>query len=262
MQTRPVIFCDFDGTITERDVNIMLLEAFAPRAAWQPFVDKLHSGEMTIAQGMQACYDLMPANQRAEYEAFVDAHVRLRDGFGAFARACHAAGVPLVVVSGGLDFFIDRVLAPHRPFLHDVIYNHACFDDEKAPGVRIDFAWAPDGQTGALLPKGAPASTEPCKSAGGRLIQCEPCGRCGLCKLAVMAQWPRDAENGQGGWHHIAIGDGVTDLAMLEAADTAFARGWAAERLPGKAIVFDDFHDIQAQLAPWLTPLVKQPLVG
>lgn len=49
--TRPIIFCDFDGTITETDNFISLMKAFAPRE-WEAIKDDILDQTPSTKEGV------------------------------------------------------------------------------------------------------------------------------------------------------------------------------------------------------------------
>lgn len=212
---QPVIFCDFDGTITEHDVVVMIMEAFAP-PEWKAIVDRiLNQRTLSIRDGMTQLFALIPGSKREEIEAYVTQSVRLRLGFPTFLDFCERQDIPFVVISGGLDFFIEPVLAPFREKLA-VFCNRASFQPD-----RIDVTY--------------PHASD-C---------CDPCGECGTCKISILETYPVER------YFRIAIGDSLTDLGIAKVADWMFARdrlmGYCQEAdIPFTA--FNTFRDIEQAL--------------
>jgi 2-hydroxy-3-keto-5-methylthiopentenyl-1-phosphate phosphatase len=103
-----LIVVDFDGTITEHDTLVAIVQSHAPDVFWQ-LEDDLDAGRITLHE----CIEREFAAVRGEHDALVDealAGVRLRRGFAEFAAAARAAGHRLVVVSSGFESIIRPVL--------------------------------------------------------------------------------------------------------------------------------------------------------
>lgn len=216
MPKRPIIFSDFDGTITDRDVIMMIMEAFAP-PQWRDIVDRiLDQRTLSIRDGVTQLFHLIPGSKKQEIIEFVMENVRFRPGFEAFLDFCQAQDIPFLVVSGGVDFFIEPLLAPYRDKL-EIFCNQGVFTPE-----RIDLIFPYEDAT------------------------CQPCGQCACCKLKILDRYPRESHM------RIAIGDSLTDLGMSKVSDRVYARArlidyCAEEGVPVHA--FETFGDIQADLS-------------
>ena len=102
------IFCDFDGTISDRDVTDMLLENFA-RPGWEDLEARWLEGEIGSAACMAGQVALLDMS-RPELEAALSA-VRVDADFLRFTRLAARCGFPLHIVSDGLDYAIYWLLA-------------------------------------------------------------------------------------------------------------------------------------------------------
>ena len=137
-----------------------------------------------------------------------------RPGFLPFLDAMHQARIPVVVVSGGFLPLVEAVLREHRHRFRAVV-----------AGLPV-----PHHQGGDRHHIHSPYSS------GEELVA----------KALVMKRY------GQG--RTIAIGDGITDLRMAEAADVVFARDLLARLLTQRGVPFHpwrDFDDVSRQLAQW-----------
>ncbi len=213
---KPVVFSDFDGTITERDVIVMIMEAFAP-PEWKQIVHRiLDERTLSIRDGVTQLFHLIPGSKKEEIIRYVNENVRFRQGFEAFLAFCRESDIPFLVVSGGVDFFIEPVLAPVRDQLEDVFCNTATFPDNR---IELGFPYL--------------------------RADCETCGQCACCKLGIMSRYPRDE------YFHIAIGDSITDLSMARQADLVFARARLRNYCDEEGISyipFETFDDVQQVL--------------
>jgi 2-hydroxy-3-keto-5-methylthiopentenyl-1-phosphate phosphatase len=102
------ILCDFDGTIALDDVTDTILAALAD-PGWRTIEEDWAAGRI----GSRACMTSQVALLRGEWpdlDRVVDA-IAVDPHFAAFAAACASRSFPLIVVSDGLDYAINRILA-------------------------------------------------------------------------------------------------------------------------------------------------------
>jgi 2,3-diketo-5-methylthio-1-phosphopentane phosphatase len=104
------IYCDFDGTISKRDVTDHMLGKFAD-PVWEAVEADWQAGRITGAECMRKQIALLRASD-AELDAELDRQ-DLDPGFVEFAEWCASQDLPLTVVSDGVDRFIRRILSRH-----------------------------------------------------------------------------------------------------------------------------------------------------
>lgn len=116
-----VIQCDFDGTISRRDVIDSLLARFG-MPGWQDLEAAWERGEIGSRECMQKQVALLDMSREALHAELEQ--IELDPTFAAFARAAQAAGMPVQIVSDGLDYAIEVLL--RRAGLQDlqVFANH------------------------------------------------------------------------------------------------------------------------------------------
>jgi 2,3-diketo-5-methylthio-1-phosphopentane phosphatase len=103
-----VVLCDFDGTTTDVDTAEFVLRTFA-RGDWRTTEVLFEKGEITLEQCLRKQFSLVRASREQILNA-LDGVATLRPGFEEFARYCKNRGIPLVIVSAGLDFVIKHFL--------------------------------------------------------------------------------------------------------------------------------------------------------
>ena len=103
-----IIQCDFDGTITTNNLSILLRQSFA-HGNWQKIESDYLHGYLTVEQSNKLQYALIK-EPREKLREFVCQHIELRPGFMEFASYCRDTDIPFVIVSSGLDFYIETVL--------------------------------------------------------------------------------------------------------------------------------------------------------
>ena len=102
------IQCDFDGTISVEDVTDSLLQRFG-QPGWMELEDAWERGEIGSRECMKGQVALLDMSL-AELQAHL-ATIQVDPHFAAFARAAHDMGLPVQVVSDGIDHCITTVLA-------------------------------------------------------------------------------------------------------------------------------------------------------
>ena len=149
------VFCDFDGTVTTRDVVNELLGALAD-PLWMAIEAEWEQGRI----GSRECLARQIPLIRGGWPAIerVLSAVRLDPTFSEFAVWCASHAVPLIIVSDGLDRVIAWLLERER--------------------IHVDAVWAnqlvagEDGTLSIAFPH--PPRERDC--------------RVGLCKCQVLAQ--------------------------------------------------------------------------
>jgi len=186
---KPVIFSDFDGTITRVDVTDAILEEFAD-PAWQDIEAEWVAGRI----GSRECLRRQMALVRASAEELVAliAAIPLDPYFARFHQSIREAGVPFYVVSDGFDYVIRRVL------------RHCGVDGELLNGCHLFSSFLRVEGRNTVID--FPHWPLPCEHG------------CATCKPEVMQR--------MSGGHRpvIFIGDGLSDRFAVEQAEVVFAR--------------------------------------
>lgn len=139
------VFCDFDGTITERETFVAVLKQFTPKLA-EEFIPKLHAREMLLSEGVRRMVESIPSRMLPEMIAF-NRDSKLREGFESLLRFLHERHIPFVVISGGLMPLMEPLLASYLPLIHAV---HAAHVDANGEYLRVI---SPDEGDGELVSK-------------------------------------------------------------------------------------------------------------
>lgn len=103
-----VVLCDFDGTVVNIDTAEFILEKFANQN-WKQFDVQLKKGEITLEECMRKQYSMIKA-PKAELLKRLEQVTTFRPHFGKFVLYCQNRGIPLSIVSAGLDFCIEHFL--------------------------------------------------------------------------------------------------------------------------------------------------------
>ncbi|MGP8057956.1 MAG: HAD-IB family phosphatase [Nitrososphaerales archaeon] len=103
-----VVLSDFDGTIVNVDTGEYLLSKFA-HGDWRAYDDQLERGEITLEECLTKQFAMLKETEERLLKE-VEGVVSFRPGFEDLVDYCGTEGVPIVVVSGGLDFIITQAL--------------------------------------------------------------------------------------------------------------------------------------------------------
>jgi len=105
---KTLVQCDFDGTITEEDTSFFLLDAFA-QGDWRRLLREYKEHRISVGEFNTRAFAMVKADRPALLEAIKD-KVRMRAGFHELVAYCSRRGFRLVIVSNGLDFYIEAIL--------------------------------------------------------------------------------------------------------------------------------------------------------
>ena len=124
------VICDFDGTVTPFDVTDAILERFA-RPAWKTIEDEWVRGAISARQCMERQIPLIEAPLE-RLDAFLDT-VPVTGGFVEFVRYSRSKGIPLGIVSDGMDYPIKRILNRHGLRHVPVVANRMVYREGASP---------------------------------------------------------------------------------------------------------------------------------
>jgi len=217
---KTAVFCDFDGTISRRDIGYSLFHHFSGGRN-DALIPDWKSGKLSTRDCLQQEAAMVKASPY-EILNFLD-QFELNQGFVEFVDLCHQNHVSLTIISDGLEFYINHVL--HRYGINNLslIANKGILKDN---GIAIEFPY----------------------------INRE-CTRCGSCKGERIQEYlQKQTEEMQ----IVFIGDGYSDICALPKADLIFAKKDLALYCQKKQVActtFDTFFDIIRDLTKrkWLT---------
>ncbi len=211
------LFIDFDGTLTHTDVGDLMFSTFLSadmvEEGWHgDIIARWKSGELSSGVCLTAECEKTRVTP-GELDALLDT-IPVTAGFVETAEYCRGNGIPLMVLSDGLDYYIEYVLAKFG--LSDVAYRANV------------LTFREDGSLGVSFP-----------------YMNRECGRCGNCKESHISGSRSDGET------VVYMGDGYSDRYAITRADVIFARRdlavYCSEReIP--YIPFESFHPVLAFL--------------
>jgi len=201
------LLCDFDETVIQENMGVMLLERFGEKG-WERFFPAYLSGSISLRECITSEYSRLRAS-RQQVQAFARDNGSFRPGFRELVSFCQNGNIPLVIVSGGLSVYVETFLAHHGLGHLPVFSEKAVFRDG-----------------GVSLAGG---------DANGHCLQGNSCKCLRLESYRSL------------GHKVLYIGDGSSDLCPAEKADLVFARGKLLEHCRAKGLdhqAFEDFYSI------------------
>jgi len=196
------VFCDFDGTITYPDATDAVLETFA-LPTWREWEDRWVSGKITSQECLSRQVELI----RTDRETLVRfaAGLPIDEGLVGLDRQCTEHGLPLIIVSDGLDLLIEAILRRHDLLHIPVFSNHLFWTESGIPSLSFPFS----------MPE--------CRSLSG------------TCKCALTQI------SGNSSSQIIYIGDGQSDRCVSGNVRILFAKGTLRTWCESRGIPYQPF---------------------
>lgn len=212
MKIKPVIFCDFDGTITLKDSLVHILDEFVG-PSWKEIEVKVKNGEMGSRISLVEEFNMLKGTWDDIRES-LDHSIEIDPHFSGFLNFCEESEIEFSILSGGFTLFIDFILNKYG--IKNVVY-HANIIKFTGNRARIEFPYPPNG-----------------------------CSFCGHCKTQHLK---KSANNGYS--PIIYIGDGTTDRCPVKISDIVFAKDSLARYCAREGINYfqwSNFLDVQTRL--------------
>ncbi|MFH0821412.1 MAG: HAD-IB family phosphatase [Pseudomonadota bacterium] len=210
--TRTLILCDFDGTVSTRDTVNRLIRDHVESSEWRFHFKRYLRGELGSRGVYEAVAPLMKMTP-GDLSRFVQGFALLDPAFPMFLDWARDCGIDVKIVSDGFDATIRELFRYHGLNGIDIFSNRLVLADDGV--VEIGFPHEDPG-----------------------------CGICGTCKLGVIGRFRSEYDK------IILIGDGESDRHAAHAADRVLAlkdlfQYCAREGIP--ALRVDGFNEV-----PWL----------
>jgi 2-hydroxy-3-keto-5-methylthiopentenyl-1-phosphate phosphatase len=214
MKKDTIVICDFDGTISVKDVNVEIFRAFGDDRN-RILEEKYRNSEMGLRESLFTQYENIAIDQ-AVFERYVKENMELDINFFAFCDYADCNNIKIAIVSGGFINYIMILFDKYNRPLSIPIYSNKL-------GIVGDI----------LLPQ------------YGEVPECSKYyGPCGICKYKLIMQYKKD-------YRVIYVGDGYTDRCAAENADIVFAKDNLSKFCRENNIdyiSYDTFSDIKEKL--------------
>lgn len=106
--SKRVVFCDFDGTITEEETFAGMLKEFAPELS-SKLMPEMYALRLTLREGVRQLLESIPAQRYPEILEYARSKP-MKPGLIELLDFLEIKGVPFVVVSGGIRGMVETVL--------------------------------------------------------------------------------------------------------------------------------------------------------
>jgi 2,3-diketo-5-methylthio-1-phosphopentane phosphatase len=206
---KPVLFFDFDNTLTDGDVLDDLIERYSPNEAWRDWENAWAQGKLPARD----CLRLQVENMRVSRETLLAdvARVRIDPAFVEIVAWARRRDVDVSIVSDSFMPLINRMLQANGVHGVPVFANELHFFG----GDRLQ----------ASFPFADPASA--C-SANAKALHLAPY---------------------RGSHRIVFAGDGHSDLDAALGADVVFAKSTLARELDARGVAFYPFETLEPVLA-------------
>lgn len=205
---KTAVFCDFDGTVSRRDVGYAIFHHFS-KGKNDELLPDWKAGRLSTRECLlqEAAMVRAPAE---EIYRFID-RFEIDSGFNAFVKLCEKNQTPIFIVSDGLDFYIKFILKKynlsHLPFVANI-------GRPENDSITVEFPH-----------------------------QNISCSQCGICKGEMIQDFRRKSKED---YRIIFIGDGYSDACATGEADVIFAKKDLEQYCQKKNISYygyDTFYD-------------------
>ena len=202
---RAAVLLDFDDTAAEQNVAEMLLTRFGD-PTWQEVRGRFRAGELNLKEYQEVTFRNIQADL-ATMQDYVRSHANLRPYFGELRAYCQENGIPFAIVSQGLDFYIEALLAKEG---HTQVPVYAVNTSFSGQGIAYEYLHTRAGQE-----------------------------KQGNSKGLVVEQFQ------QQGYHIFYAGDGMSDFEAATLVDVLYAHRTLAQECMRSNIPFHPFNDFQ-----------------
>lgn len=206
------IFVDFDGTITRQDVGEAMFLRFGDKKKAEAIIQDWINNKINAKESWQQLCDTIENFDTKEFDQFLQL-IGIDETFNRFIDYCESNGFEIKVLSDGLDYYINRILARENLSSLSVFSNRLEFENEK------------------LIPVFPHTDEE--------------CDRCANCKRNHILNYSADEE------FSIYIGDGWSDVCPAQYCDFIFAKNSLLKYCEVNRITyfpFSNFDDVIAKL--------------
>ena len=136
MKNINAIYCDFDGTITEKDVVNSFFETYAP-PKWLEYEKLWTEGKITSQENAIKQVALLPEITKKQLDEFID-NIKLDEYFLDFIKFTKSKNIKFTILSDGFDLFIQKTLEKYN--ISDIQFyaNHIIYENNK---FKIEFPY-------------------------------------------------------------------------------------------------------------------------
>ncbi len=214
MNKPPAVLCDFDDTTVLENVAEMLLQQFSLDGSWQQLKQQSRDKVIGLREYQERAFRNTTASKETMQSA-VKARATLRPFFKELWQYCQSSGIPLAIVTVGLDFYVDALLEREKM---EELPRYAVRTDFTPGGITYEYPHSWDGSGGSPQ---------------------EVCQRWGNCKCSVLIQYRNR------GHTILYVGDGRSDFCPASIADHVYARSHLAKLCDEQQVPYTELRDFR-----------------
>jgi len=209
---KKLILCDFDGTISIRDMGYVLLNRFSS-GDWEAIDRDFCEGKIGSKEAYSRIAKIIKGDKEAVL-SFIRNHSDIDPYFASFYHFCQQKGIDVKIVSDGLDFYIKTILEINH--LSEIPFYANCTQIRNGEGMDLSFPYSS-----------------------------EECGLCGTCKKRLIQMHRKEYDS------IFFVGNGLSDRCAAREADFVFAKSFLYTYCIEEDITchfFENFHEILSDL--------------
>lgn len=135
----PVVFSDFDGTITQEETFVGILKKFAPEKS-RDLIPRMYDLTLSLKEGVRILLESVESRHYPEMLEIMK-NAPIRDGFREILDYLDSRKTPVIIVTGGLEDFVRVALGPMLGKIHSVFGLRVNTD---GPCLSVASDWASD----------------------------------------------------------------------------------------------------------------------
>jgi len=200
------IFSDFDGTVTLNDIWMEIGDYFIKnKEKWAEIIKQFENQEIGARECFSRECSLLEDLDVVKFNEIIDKQ-ELDPKFIDFYEFCLRNNIPLIILSEGMDYYIERILKNYN--LEIEFYSNRIRFSEDKKSIELEF----------------PHSDSDCI-------------KCGTSKRNILMNKTGDDEIS------VFIGDGFSDACVVNYADIVFAKKALASYCWKNNITYFEFRD-------------------
>lgn len=182
---KKLILCDFDGTISIRDMGYALVSRFCT-GDWKAIDRDVCEGKIGSKEAYHRIAKILGGDKKGILD-FIRKHSDIDPFFISFYRYCRKKNIEVKIVSDGLDFYIKTILEINH--LSEIPFYANMSQWRGGEGIDLSFPYSN-----------------------------ENCGLCGTCKKKLVQTHRKEYDC------ILFVGNGFSDRCAAKEADLAFAK--------------------------------------